>query len=193
MKNKIQIPPEKIREFEDIAIKRSKETYQRDYIAGYIDALKDAYIQNNGIDVIPYPVSLSTSDTICWYVNMNDIHVLLGRKQNEAKWQFPGGFRNPKETSLMAAKRELEEETSIDIEEDEFNLIDEFFIDDMRYENSPHKITTTLYYVRLNFNHINMIKAKDDLAEVKLFHVTEVENLLIDIHKPLFEAFLNRE
>jgi 8-oxo-dGTP pyrophosphatase MutT (NUDIX family) len=172
---------------------------------GYISALGNIYLKNKGVPSIPYPVSLSTVDMVC-ISNTNDgIQIMMGRKPGQPKWQFPGGFRDPKETSRQAAARELSEEATL------FNVdsthhcyrvkagaqnaysrlesIGELFVDDIRYRELPHKITTSIFLLELTEEEISVIKPGDDLGEIKWYSLNELSNdtsVIRDIHLPIF-------
>ena len=130
----------------------------------------------------------------------------MGRKPGQPKWQFPGGFRDPKETSRQAAARELSEEACL------FNLdsthhcfrikagvqkvqsrlesIGELFIDDIRYKNTPHKITTHVFLLELTPEEMLLPKAGDDLGETEWYSLEEMckyTQFIRDIHIPIFD------
>ena len=171
---------------------------------GYISALGNMYLKNKGVPSIPYPVSLSTVDMVC-ISTVNGVQILLGRKPGQEKWQFPGGFRDPKETSRQAAARELSEEATL------FNIdstqhfvrvttgsqetysrlesLGELFVDDIRYRETPHKITTNIFLLELFPEEIAVVKPGDDLGEIKWFSLNELCNdssVIRDIHLPIF-------
>jgi 8-oxo-dGTP pyrophosphatase MutT (NUDIX family) len=148
------------------------------------------------VPYIPYPVSLSTVDIGIVSIINNDTVVLLGRKKDQTLFQFPGGFRDPGETSKEAAKRECLEETCLDLKLDYLSYVDELFINDVRYIDKPHKITTSIYYTAIEENEINLAKAGDDLVEVKWFRLDDLCNnykeIIRPIHHQIFEIlFIN--
>lgn len=176
------------------------------FIKGYVAACSSLFLKNKGIQPIPYPVSLSTVDMICITIKDGDIQVLMGRKPKQEKWQFPGGFRDPKETSRQAAARELSEEASLfNIDQTHYcyriqagvqsaysrlESIDELFVDDIRYRESPHKITTHVFLLELTEEEKSLPKAGDDLGEVCWYSMKEMcedSSFIRDIHLPIFE------
>lgn len=155
---------------------------------GYISALTNSYIKNNGIPPIPYPVSLSTVDMVCISLTSSGIQIMLGRKPGQTKWQFPGGFRDPKETSKQAAARELREEANLVIDLSNLKFIGELFVDDIRYRNLPHKITTSVFVCSID--DMNLASPGDDLGEIKWFslkQLNEDKSVIRDIHLPIFD------
>jgi ADP-ribose pyrophosphatase YjhB (NUDIX family) len=159
-------------------------------IRGFILARGIAYKRNNGVPPIPFPVSFSTVDMAPWAIHEGEILLLLGRKPGQTQFQFSGGFRDPKETNAEAASRELEEEMLLKIEVSRFEQIDQLFIDDPRYRESCHKITTSLFNTHITYEEMLSAKAGDDLEEVKIFSLNKLikDNTPIrDMHKKLFE------
>lgn len=175
-------------------------------VTGYVLALEHTYVKNNGVPPIPFPISLSTVDMICYINTPEGIKILMGRKPNQPKWQFPGGFRDPRETSREAAARELSEEAclfnidpslhvmriSAGIQEAYSRLesIGELFIDDIRYRETPHKITTHIFMIEVTEEESEIVKAGDDLGEVRWSLLQELyqdNSDIRDIHLQIFE------
>ena len=122
---------------------------------------------------IPYPVSLATVDIAIYNY---DKGVLLGKKANSDKLRFIGGFCEPGESHETSAKRETKEECGLDISDElltgqdmnkmlKMEYLGSYFIDDDRYKNSPHKITTSFYKVMVDKK--SKPKAGDDIVEVE--------------------------
>jgi len=161
-----------------------------DSIKGYVLAKVHAYIKNNGVPPIPFPVSFSTVDVAAMSFHDDEFFLLLGRKPGQTTFQFPGGFRDPKEINKGAAKRELNEETHLIIEQGTLEMVDQLFIDDKRYVDSCHKVTTTLFISMLSYGVLSAAKAGDDLQEVRIFKLNDLikdPSIVRDIHQPLFE------
>lgn len=160
------------------------------FVRGFTLARAIAYKRNNGVPPIPFPVSFSTIDVggICFHEG--EFLLLLGRKPDQTCFQFPGGFRDPKETNAQAASREFEEEASLKLPYKRFEYVDQLYIDDIRYRNSCHKITTTLFIINMTYAEITTAVAGDDLEEVKIFKINELiqdNSIIRDIHHRLFE------
>lgn len=157
---------------------------------GYITALGNQYLKNKGVPPIPYPVSLSTVDMVCISGTKDGVQVMMGRKPGQPKWQFPGGFRDPKETSRFAAARELNEEAHLIVNADNLELMGELFVDDIRYRNSLHKITTSVFLYAMDESEMSLASPGDDLGEIKWFSLKELcedTSVIRDIHLPIFE------
>ena len=118
-----------------------------------------------------YPVAYPTVD-IC--VFDNDGKILLGRKPNETKFRFIGGFVDPSDASLeSAAKRELSEEAGISLVIDTPKYIVSQKVDDWRYRGEESGIITSLFLAK---RIMGLSTASDDIAEVKWFDFREFSN-----------------
>jgi len=148
------------------------------------------------VPYIPYPTAFHTVDIIATrsgsYQNAGHVEVLLGRKHNATQWVFIGGFVEPTQTAEAAALRELHEETNVLIEnEDRIEYIGSLFIDDSRYKDSPHKITTSIFTIFLTRDEASQAKGGDDIAEVKWVRLDEILLLLKEHHVPLYNKFIS--
>jgi bifunctional NMN adenylyltransferase/nudix hydrolase len=147
------------------------------------------------VPYIQYPTAFHTVDIIATRnvestVDGN-LEVLLGRKHNATQWVFIGGFVEPTQTAEAAALRELHEETNILIEnEKRLAYLGSLFIDDARYKDSCHKITTSLFTIRLTSEEATAAKGGDDIEIIDWFKINDVSERLSEHHKPLFEKFI---
>jgi len=69
-------------------------------------------------DASAFPVFAVTVDVVILTMTEGVLHVLLVRRGEEPfknMWATPGGFKRPEETLDEAARRELSEETSVDV------------------------------------------------------------------------------
>lgn len=200
----LEVPQELLNSFTEQAKQIVNEQMTQEYkldttetviaVKGAVAAMIAMYKKNNGIPPIPFPISLSTVDMICMATPTNlGTYVMLGRKPGQEKWQFPGGFRDPKETSRQAAARELGEEACLSIEEKRLKLIGELFVDDIRYRNTPHKITTQIFLCQLAEEEMQLAEPGDDLGEIKWYSLNDLKNdtsVIRDIHIPLFNLLV---
>jgi bifunctional NMN adenylyltransferase/nudix hydrolase len=129
-----------------------------------------------------YPVVYPTVDIAIFDWNNN--RILLGRKSNENKYRFIGGFATPNSDSYeIDAKREVMEESGIEVDD----LIYAFssFVPDWRYEKEISKIKTIMFVGSYIFG---SPKASDDIAEVRWFSLDKLtENDFVETHKELFK------
>lgn len=141
----------------------------------------------DGIPYVPFPIAFHTVDVIA--INRN--RILLGRKPKQEKWQFIGGFVEPTHTAEHTAVKEFHEEASLLIKrEDRFKYLTSLFIDDARYKDSCHKITSSIFTIVLNDEEAGLVKGGDDIEEVKWFELDEVNDVLRELHKDIFIKFL---
>ena len=114
-----------------------------------------------------------------------DNQILLVRKPHEELWRLPGGFAEPGSDSYETdARREVSEEVGVSISDPKY--VASVQIDDWRYRNENDKIKTLLFRaVYLS----GRPEGADDVAEARWFDwSTDVENVVVDSHKPLIRA-----
>ena len=71
-----------------------------------------------GYDASRFPAFAVTVDVVILTMSEEVLHVLLirrGEAPYEGMWAIPGGFKRPEETLDLAARRELSEETAVDV------------------------------------------------------------------------------
>jgi ADP-ribose pyrophosphatase YjhB (NUDIX family) len=86
------------------------------------------------------------------------------------KWALPGGFVDPNETAYQAAKRELEEETSVK------NIhLKHYGTYDTPGRDPRGWIITNAHYAIVPENYLLERKANDDATDVKLFSLEELK------------------
>lgn len=142
-----------------------------------------------GIPYVPFPIAFHTVDVIA----VNNDKVLLGRKPNQEKWQFIGGFVEPTHTAEHTAVKEFHEEAGALIkDESRFVYLTSLFIDDARYKTSCHKITSSVFFIDLEDNEAESLVAGDDIEELKWFSLDEVYGVLREQHKEIYVKFLTR-
>jgi|NOAtaT_7_FD_contig_81_157471_length_1733_multi_2_in_0_out_0_1 bifunctional NMN adenylyltransferase/nudix hydrolase len=118
--------------------------------------------------------------------------LLMGRKPNETKWRFIGGFSDPASTSLESdARREAQEETGVEV--DEITYLGSMKINDSRYMFEVDCIKTAFFVGKYIYGRPH---GNDDIAEVKWIAIKdlnkddigEFHHVLVDI---LMEKFVN--
>lgn len=109
-----------------------------------------------------YPMVYSTIDIL---IRDGD-KILLGRKPEEDKWRFIGGFVDPTDASDIAAcKREGREETGLEL--DDFKFIESRRIEDWRYRGVKEKAIMTRFYECKKI--FGTPTPGDDIEELKWF------------------------
>lgn len=138
-----------------------------------------------------FPMVYSTVDIAI--VNPEVDYVILGRKPNEKKWRFPGGFVDPTDNSKESAWcRELSEEIPGGVESyvTDIEYVGSCIVPDCRYPGKD-KIMTTMFGAVMQLNP-SELQAGDDLVEVQLFNIwnTDLKELMSEDHYPQLELFM---
>jgi len=118
-------------------------------------------------------------------MNEDETKVLLGRKHQEDKFRFIGGFADVTDENLeQTVRREAGEETGLEI--GDIQYIASMKVRDWRYRSdSERSIMTSFFKAKKVFG---AEKGDDDIAEVKWHVVADLkENELVDEHNHLLE------
>lgn len=151
-----------------------------DFRAGVIWAAANGYPRTfPTVDVAIYRDLADVKDTREW---------LLVRKPNEKLWRFVGGFVDPSDKSLeMAARREVQEETGVTINDPKY--VASLRVDDWRYREEEDKILTTLFAASYL---AGPVAPADDVADAQWFNLVGAGvGTFMPVHLPLFEALKN--
>ena len=192
---------------ETVAIYGSKETFIKMYVGKYqtfefeassyigVDELRRQastnYAPNEqyraGIVAAQANRHVSAYQTVDVAIVDDKGRLLLGRKPNETKWRFIGGFSDPNSPSLEAdARREAQEETGVAV--DDVKYIFSTKIEDPRYQNEADCIKTAFFSAKYIFG---KPVSNDDIAELKYFTKSEITyDDVIEIHHVLLKKFL---
>jgi bifunctional NMN adenylyltransferase/nudix hydrolase len=130
-----------------------------------------------------YPISYQTVDVAI--LNSDSTKILLGKKENEFKFRFIGGFVDPADSSLEnSAFREAEEETGIKTAGHKY--ICSARIDDWRYRSASDKIMTSFFVCEAISGEA---KPNDDINKLEWFDVSKLNaDLFEDEHFILYNA-----
>lgn len=114
--------------------------------------------------------------------------LLIKRKNNPfgGLWALPGGFVEEDEEAASAAQRELQEETTIDLNRNELEFLDYFDAPD---RDPRGRIVSFAFGVEVNDN----VEAKgaSDAAEAKWFALDELPELAFD-HRSMLARWEER-
>ena len=134
-----------------------------------------------------YPRPALTVDCVLFSEINNEIYVLFIQRKNDPfkdAWAFPGGFVDMDETTIDAAKRELKEETGVEIN----NLVQvQTFSDVFR---DPRGRTVSVVYFAEVKEGIKLI-AGDDANDVRWFSLKELPKLAFD-HGTILNFVINK-
>ena len=133
--------------------------------------------------VYKYPRPAFTADTVLLSNNeQGQMSLLLIRRGNEPfkdSWALPGGFVNEGETSAEAARRELSEETGIDVPD--LSAVTLIGVYDAPGRDPRGWTVSAAYAVQVS----KMLDAAgdDDAAEAKWFPIDALPELAFDHEK----------
>lgn len=190
----------------------TKELQQQSYVSGTKDRTNIAYEAGNSVDFRKgaiwatqnqYDTAFCTTDVAV--INKDVIEggpqILLGRKENEKRFRFLGGFLDPTtgrnergdDVFQFNARREVYEETGHNMEIGTLHHVGSYFVDDWRYRSEKSKIITTLYYT---YYVMGRPEPSDDIYELKWFPLRAfindlyVNEHLEPVHHHLMEALI---
>ena len=129
-----------------------------------------------------------TVDIIVFTIQDDDLKILLVKRGIEpfkGKWAIPGGFVKISESLEDAAKRELEEETSVK----------DVYLEQLYSFGDPKRdprgrVITVAYMALINSNKI-LLASSTDTSDAQWFSVKKLPELAFD-HKKIFEYALKR-
>ena len=134
-----------------------------------------------------YPMPSITVDCVVMRFNEHaGIDVLLIKRKNEPYkdcWALPGGFMEIDETLTEAVKREVMEETGIDIDRNCHRFLN-VKIFDKPDRDSRGRVISILSIVDVPSN--TVVNAGDDAKECKWFSVRQLPALAFD-HREMIE------
>ena len=122
-----------------------------------------------------YPRPAVTSDCIV-ITREGDAKVLLiqrGDEPYEGCWAFPGGFMNMDETTEQCARRELEEETGLKV--NDLHQIGAF----SKVDRDPRGRTITVAYLAIIDKPIS-VAGQDDAAKAEWWPLSSLPQLAFD-------------
>jgi 8-oxo-dGTP diphosphatase len=131
-----------------------------------------------GYDPSQFPAFAVTVDVVILTMSEGTLHVLLVRRGEapyQGMWAIPGGFKRPGETLDEAARRELVEETGVDVP----SLLAQFgaYGDPGR---DPRMNVVTVGYLAV-LRDVGAIVAGTDAAEARLVRVSELLNEKVEL------------
>ena len=122
-----------------------------------------------------YPHPAVTTDCVIFGFDGTKLQVLLierGIEPYKGKWAFPGGFIKMDESAEEGVRRELMEETNMDVD-----FIEQFHTFSDPHRDPRERVITIAYYALCK---IQDVKAGDDAAKAKWFALDEIPQLAFD-------------
>ena len=132
-----------------------------------------------------YPRPAVTADCVVFSNDLNGLSVLLIERANEpfkGCWAFPGGFMDMEENAEDCARRELKEETGLQLEHMEQIGV---FTD---VDRDPRGRTVSIAYSALVEK--RPVIGADDAAQARWFPISEIPALAFD-HEKILRAALD--
>ena len=130
-----------------------------------------------------YPHPAVTADCVVFGFDGRELKILLIERGNDPYkgcWAFPGGFMNIDETAEQCAKRELKEETGLDIAN-----IEQLYTFTEVNRDPRERVITVAYY---GFVKLAEVKGSDDAARAQWFALNDIPRLAFDHDKILSMA-----
>jgi 8-oxo-dGTP pyrophosphatase MutT (NUDIX family) len=100
-----------------------------------------------------------------------NIEMLLIRHINSGHWSFPKGHVEEGETEVETAKREIMEETSIDV------IIDPTFRETVTYSPRRDTMKVVVYFLAKAKN-VDYVPQADEISEIKWVDIVHATNIL---------------
>lgn len=135
-----------------------------------------------------YPRPSVTADCVIFRRDAEGLSVLLIERANDpfkGCWAFPGGFMEIDESSEACAKRELKEETGLEV--DDMKLVGAF----TEVDRDPRGRTISLAYYAILEKAGTEVKGTDDAAQARWFPLDSVPELAFD-HDTILRMALDK-
>lgn len=132
-----------------------------------------------------YPRPALTVDALVYVKENGSFSVLLiqrGIEPFKGKWALPGGFVNMDELLETACKRELEEETGLQVEQ-----MTQFKTFDAVDRDPRHRTISVVFSAQLPEK--AEVKGNDDAAHAKWFSINHLPEMAFDHREILGEFF----
>ena len=100
-----------------------------------------------------------------------NLEILLIKHINSGHWSFPKGHVEEGETEVETAKREIMEETSIDV------IIDPTFRETVTYSPRRDTMKVVVYFLAKAKN-VDYVPQADEISEIKWVDIVHATNLL---------------
>ncbi len=133
-----------------------------------------------------YPHPAVTVDTVIFGYDGVHLNVLLVQRKNEpykGMWAFPGGFLNIDEDAPDGAKRELREETGLQVK-----CLEQLGAFTEPHRDPRERVISIVYFTLV---HTSDVTGDDDAAQAQWFPIHKLPQLAFD-HSTMFDKALER-
>ncbi len=125
-----------------------------------------------------YPRPALTTDALIlgFDEQTTELKVLLIKRKNEpfkGKWAIPGGFVDMDETVEQCAKRELQEETGLTL-----NNLEQFFVASKVDRDPRGRTVSVVFWAILPIDY--SLEAADDAADLQWFNIEKIPQMAFD-------------
>ena len=136
-----------------------------------------------------YPIVYPAVDCAPYKKMDGTYYILLGHKEGDGeKYRFIGGITDKKDCSYnKTVDRELAEEGGENVLHGTPEYICSCSIDDYRYRGTKDGVMTTFFGMEY---YSGIPEAHDDIDSVKWFPLGEIENIIVESHKPLLKELI---
>lgn len=134
-----------------------------------------------------------TADSIVVRHDLAETHVLLIERSDTGQWALPGGFIDKGEESLIAALRETNEETGLDLSKCNPAVTQIYSgpLADIRVTANAWPETTAFRFDLLDTTDIDDIQGADDANSAAWIPVSKIDEQMFGSHRLLIELALN--
>ncbi len=155
---------------------------------GRIDTPAEAEASRKSYDASKFERPSVTVDVVILTVREGRLEVLLIKRRHwpfEGMWAIPGGFVQPHESLDEAARRELEEETSVrDV------YIEQLYTFGDPDRDPRTRVITVVYYALVRPDQVT-VRAADDAGDARWFPMHNLPQLAFD-HAKILDYTLQR-
>ena len=100
-----------------------------------------------------------------------NVEILLIKHVNSGHWSFPKGHVEGNETELETARREIKEETGLDV------ILDQTFRETVSYSPKRDTQKVVVYFLALARNY-DYVRQEEEIAEIRWVDITRVPGML---------------
>ena len=100
-----------------------------------------------------------------------NIEILLIKHVNSGHWSFPKGHVEGNETELETARREIKEETGLDV------ILDQTFREIVSYSPKRDTLKIVVYFLAMARGH-EFVRQEEEIAEIRWVDIARANSML---------------